>query len=152
MNNMGYLPKAGSQGKLTALIYVFNICLYVGNHSPVTTGSGHRSRPALRWRFSRGARALSVPGIADQGFARPEHQHQDNAQKAQHRKNRLVQHDPDETAPEPGRHAFHPGPKSVLAGLVDVVPELAEPGEAQVLIGDPARAVIDHEAKSARQQ
>jgi len=35
---------------------------------------------------------------------------------------------------------------------MDVVPELTEPGEPQVLVGDPARAVIDHENKAAGQQ
>jgi type IV secretory pathway VirB10-like protein len=35
---------------------------------------------------------------------------------------------------------------------MDVVPELAEAGEAQVLVGDPARAVIDHEDESAGEQ
>jgi len=36
--------------------------------------------------------------------------------------------------------------------LMDVVPELTNPGETQGLIGDPARAVIDHENESAGQQ
>jgi hypothetical protein len=40
----------------------------------------------------------------------------------------------------------------LLAGLMDIVQELAEPGEPQRLIGDPARPVIDHENKSAGQQ
>jgi hypothetical protein len=39
-----------------------------------------------------------------------------------------------------------------LAGLVDIVPELTELGEAQGLIGDQACPVIDHENKSAREQ
>jgi hypothetical protein len=42
--------------------------------------------------------------------------------------------------------------ESLLAGLMDVVPELAEPGEAQRLVGDPASPIIDHENESARQQ
>jgi hypothetical protein len=40
----------------------------------------------------------------------------------------------------------------LLAGLMDIVPELTKPGETQGLIGDPPRSVIDHEDKSARQQ
>jgi hypothetical protein len=48
--------------------------------------------------------------------------------------------------------ALHPGPERLLAGLIDIVPELAELGEAERLIGDPARAIIDHEDESAGQQ
>jgi hypothetical protein len=48
--------------------------------------------------------------------------------------------------------AFHPGPECLLAGLMDIVPELAKPGKAQGLIGDPTCSVIDHENKSAGQQ
>jgi hypothetical protein len=48
--------------------------------------------------------------------------------------------------------AFHPGAESLLAGLVDIVPELAELGEPQALVGHPARAIIDHEYESAGQQ
>ena len=51
-----------------------------------------------------------------------------------------------------GAVALDPGPERLLAGLMDVVPELAEPGKAQGLIGDPACPVIDHEDKSAGQQ
>src|ERR1700712_4737173 len=97
-------------------------------------------------------RGRSVPGISDQRLARPKHQHQHNTDQAQHGKNRLIQHDPDHAGPEPGRMAFHPGPKSLLAGLMDIVPQLAKLREPQVLVGDPARAVIDHEDKSAGQQ
>src|SRR5262249_649985 len=53
---------------------------------------------------------------------------------------------------EPGHVRLDPRPECLLAGLVDVVPELAEPGEAQVLVGHPACAVIDHEDESAGQQ
>ena len=35
---------------------------------------------------------------------------------------------------------------------MDIVPELAKPGELQGLIGDPTRSVIDHEDESASQQ
>src|SRR5664279_292421 len=35
---------------------------------------------------------------------------------------------------------------------MDIVPELAEAGKSQGLIGNPARSVIDHENKSAGQQ
>jgi hypothetical protein len=35
---------------------------------------------------------------------------------------------------------------------MDIVPELAKPGETQSLVGDPASAVIDHENESAGQQ
>ena len=44
------------------------------------------------------------------------------------------------------------GAEGLLARLVDIVPELAEPGEPQVLVGDPAGAVIDHENETASQQ
>ena len=71
---------------------------------------------------------------------------------AQHGKNRLVQQHLDDAVPEPGRSALDPGPERLLAGLMDVVPELAEPGETQGLVGDQTRAVIDHEDESAGQQ
>ena len=45
-----------------------------------------------------------------------------------------------------------PGPERLLAGLMDIVPELAETGEPQRLVGDPACAVIDHEDEAAGQQ
>src|SRR5215212_9027567 len=48
--------------------------------------------------------------------------------------------------------ALHPGPERLLAGLVNIVPELTEPGETQGLVGDPAGAVINHKDKSAGQQ
>ena len=51
-----------------------------------------------------------------------------------------------------GASALEPGPERLLAGLMDIVPELAKPGKLQGLIGDPAGAVIDHEDKSAGQQ
>src|ERR1043166_107111 len=94
----------------------------------------------------------SVPGIADQGLARPEQDHQHNAHDAHDGENRLIQNHPDHAVPEPGHVALDPDLESLLAGLVDVVPELAEPGEAQVLVGHPAGAVIDHEDESAGQQ
>jgi hypothetical protein len=47
---------------------------------------------------------------------------------------------------------FHPGAERLLAGLVNIIPELAELGKAQALVGDPPRTVIDHEDKSAGQQ
>jgi hypothetical protein len=40
----------------------------------------------------------------------------------------------------------------LLAGLMDVVPEFAKSGEAKILVGDPARPVIDHENEPASQQ
>src|SRR5580692_9564907 len=107
------------------------------------------------WRAGQAltaAAARSVPRIADQRFARPEQQHQQNTQHAHHRENRLVQDDLDDAVPEPRRMAFHPGPECLLAGLMDIVPELTEPGEPQGLVGDPARTVIDHENKPAGQQ
>src|SRR3984893_10397788 len=94
----------------------------------------------------------SVPRIADQRLAGPEHQHQQNTQYAHHGKNRLVQDNPAEAGPEPGRMALHPSAECLLAGLMDIVPELTKPGEPEGLIGDPARPVIDHENKSAGQQ
>ena len=51
-----------------------------------------------------------------------------------------------------GACALDPGPESLLAGLVNVVPELAEPGETQGLVGDETCAVIDHEDESAGQE
>ena len=51
-----------------------------------------------------------------------------------------------------GALALDPGTERLLAGLMDIVPELAKPGEPQVLVGDPARAVIDHENETAGQQ
>jgi hypothetical protein len=42
--------------------------------------------------------------------------------------------------------------ESLLAGLMDVVPELPEPRETQGLIGHKPRAVIDHEDKSDGQE
>src|SRR3979411_1128144 len=110
---------------------------YVGSLSPVTPAS---------------PRSHSVPRIADQRLAGPEHQHQQNAQHAHHDENRLVQDNFDDTGPEPGRNALHPGPERLLAGLMDLVPELTKPGEAHGLIGDPARSVIDHDNKYAGQQ
>src|SRR6266567_2453836 len=82
--------------------------------------------------------APSVPRIADQRLARPEHQHQQNTQYAHDGKNRLVEDHPDDTVPEPGRMTLHPGPKRLLAGLVNIVPELAELREVQGLVGDTA--------------
>src|ERR1700730_4904870 len=93
----------------------------------------------------------SVPRIADQRLARPEQQHQQDTQHAHHGENRLVQ-DNFDAAPEPRRGGVHPAPERLLAGLMDIVPEFAETGKTQGLIGDPARAVIDHEDKSAGQQ
>src|SRR6202041_449108 len=48
--------------------------------------------------------------------------------------------------------AFDPDTKCLLAGLVDVVPELAKPGKAQGVVGDVPRPVIDHEDEPAGQQ
>src|SRR5260370_36943063 len=103
-----------------------NIRLYVGCLSPVTPGPVNMNPAAPR--------SHSVPRIADQRLAGPEHQHQQNTQHAQHGKNRLVQDNFDDTVPEPGRGALHPGAESLLAGLMDVVPELTKPGETQGLI------------------
>src|SRR6266481_1741790 len=94
----------------------------------------------------------SVSRIADQRLARPEQEHQQNTEHAQNHKNRLLQNNLDDAGPEPRRLALHPGLKRALAGLMDVVPELTKPGETQGLIGDPARAVVDHENESAGQQ
>src|SRR5712671_1594861 len=118
-------------------------CLYAGHSSPSLRTVG---------RKPDGAYSRSVSGIADQRVAGPEQQHQQDTQHTHHGKHRLVQNDFDDAGPEPGRNALHPGPKRLLAGLVDIVPELTEPGEPQGLIGDPARAVIDHENESAGQQ
>src|SRR5947199_180446 len=65
---------------------------------------------------------------------------------------RLLQDDSYDAGPEPWRVAFHPGAECLLAGLVNIVPELAKPGETQGLIGHPTRPVIDHEHKPAGQQ
>src|SRR5215475_5111699 len=104
------------------------------------------------WQSHYDARLRSVPGIADQGLARTEEDHQHDAQNAHDRKDRLIQHHLDHAVPEPGHVGLDPGPKRLLAGLVNVVPELAEPGEPQGLVGDPAGAVIDYENESASQQ
>src|SRR3982074_810006 len=45
-----------------------------------------------------------------------------------------------------------PGPERLLAGLVNIVPELAKPGETQGLVGHEPGPVIDHEDKSAGQK
>src|ERR1700760_2395156 len=103
-------------------------------------------------RSARGRPAISAPGIADQRLARPEQQHQQDAEHAHDSENRLVQQHPDDAVPQPGGVALDPGPECRLAGLIDVVPELAEPGEAQGLVGHPAGAVIDHEDETAGQQ
>src|SRR5215475_8706213 len=96
--------------------------------------------------------ARLVPRIADQRLARTEQQDQKDAKHAENRENRLFQDHPDDRGPEPWRLALHPGVERLLAGLVNIVPELAELGEPQGLVGDPARAVIDHEDESAGQQ
>src|SRR5262249_33800521 len=84
-----------------------------------------------------------------QGPSRPEQDHQEDAENAEHGKYRLLEQDADHAGPEPGRFAFDPGAEGGLARLVHVVPELAELGEPQGLVGHPARAVIDHEDESA---
>src|ERR1700730_7603696 len=94
----------------------------------------------------------SVPRIADQRLAGPEHEHQQDTENTHHGENRLVQNDFDDAGPEPRLRALHPGAECLLAGLMDVVPELTKPGETQGLVGDPAGAVIDHENESAGQQ
>src|SRR4029077_10080904 len=71
---------------------------------------------------------------------------------AEHGKDRLIQDQPGDVLPKPRRLGFHPGLKRRLTGLMDVVPELAEAGEAQGLVGDEARAVIDNEDESAGQE
>jgi hypothetical protein len=48
--------------------------------------------------------------------------------------------------------ALHPSPERLLARLIYIVPELAELGETERLVGNPARAIIDHEDESAGQQ
>jgi hypothetical protein len=40
----------------------------------------------------------------------------------------------------------------LLARLMDIVPELTEPGETQGVVGNEARPVIDHENKATGQQ
>src|SRR5258705_7568746 len=109
---------------------------------------GWRRQP----RYLASGRVRSIPGITDQRLAWPEQDHQQDPQYAHHGKNRLLQHDLDDTVPEPGHVAFHPGSKGLLAGLMNIVPELAEPGKSQILVGHPAGAVIDHEDESAGQQ
>src|SRR3954453_11946994 len=96
--------------------------------------------------------ARSVPRITDQRLAGPKKNHEQNADNAQHGENRLVQQHLDDAVPEPGRRTLYRGAKRQLAGLVDVVPELPEPGETQGLVGDEPRAVIDHEDKSAGEE
>src|SRR5258705_4820676 len=96
--------------------------------------------------------SCSVSRIADQRLTRPEQQHQQNTEHAHNRENRLLQNDLDDAGPEPWRRTLHPGLKRPLAGLMDIVPELTKPGETEGLIGDPARAVVDHENESAGQQ
>src|ERR1700674_3055727 len=112
--------------------------------APLRRAVGHKRRTIVP--------SGSVPRIADQRLARPEQQHQQNAQQAHHGKYRLVQHDPDDMGPEPRRNALHPDPEVLLAVLRNIVPEFAKSGKAQGLIGHPARPIIDHEDKSARQE
>src|SRR5258708_39236422 len=109
-------------------------------------------RPTQPCYGRTGAASPSIPRIADQRLARTEQDHQQDTDHAQHGKNRLVEDDLDDAIPKPGHLAFHPGPERLLAGLMDVIPELTEPGEAQALIGDEARTVIDHEDETAGQQ
>src|SRR5258708_21637606 len=96
--------------------------------------------------------SCSVSRIANQRLARPEQQHQQNTEHAHNCENRLLQNDLDDAGPEPWRLTLHPGLKRPLACLMDVVPELTKPGETEGLIGDPARAVVDHEHESAGQK
>src|SRR5258708_33171435 len=96
--------------------------------------------------------SCSVSRIADQRLARPEQQHQQNAEYAHNRENRLLKNDLDHAGPEPWRRMLHPDLKRPLAGLMDVVPELTKSGETQGLIGDPARAVVDHKNNSTGQR
>src|SRR6185503_12622621 len=122
-----------------------HICPYACRGSPVTSPRPGTLR-AGPWPLGR-----SVPRIADQRLARPEQYHQEDAGHTQHGKYRLVQQ-PLDAVPEPGRITLDPGPESLLTGLMDVVPELAKPGETQGLIRHKARAVIDHEDESAGQE
>src|ERR1700719_2391270 len=135
MNNMGFLRAAGRLKSASAdgLDRRLYICLYGDRGSPDT-------------------REPLIPGIADQRLSRPEQDHQQDSQDAEHCEHRLVQDHLDHAGPGPGRVALHPGPERLLARLMDVVPELAELGETERLIGDPARPVIDHEDESAGQQ
>src|SRR5690606_41358795 len=64
----------------------------------------------------------------------------------------LLQQQADHAVPEPGRKAIYPGMERLLARLVDIVPELAELGEPQALVGDVAGPVIDHEDEAASEQ
>src|SRR6185312_8494646 len=107
---------------------------------------------ALLRRAPRAGYGGSVARIADQWLAGPEQDHEQNADHAQHGKNRLIQQDLDDAVPEPRRGPLGPGPECKLAGLMDVVPELAEPGEPQGLVGDETGAVIDHKDESAGQE
>ena len=79
--------------------------------------------------------ARLISGIADQRLTRPEQDHQQDTDHAQHGENRLLQQHFEDAVPEPGRVALDPGLERSLAGLVNVVPELTELGEAQGLIG-----------------
>src|SRR3981189_2957302 len=128
------------------------LCIYMSLH--IYVSAQVTAAPLFRTVGHKpdGAYSRSVSGIPDQRLAGPEKQHQQDTQHAHHGKYRLVQYDLDDAGPEPGRNTLHPGPKRLLAGLVDIVPELTKPGEPQGLIGDPARAVIDHENESAGQQ
>src|SRR3954470_17734675 len=94
----------------------------------------------------------SVPRIADQRLAGPEQDHQQDSDRAQHGENRLVEQELVDAVPEPGRMALDPGLERGLAGLVDIVPELAEPGETQGLVGNETGPVIDHKDESAGQE
>src|SRR5260370_6390330 len=134
MNNMGHLPAAT---ELSVLYVATRV-----RAAQLRRAAEHKTGTAL---------SRSVPRIADQRLARPEQQHQQDTQHDHDGKNRLVQ-DNFDAGPEPGRGGLHPGPERLLAGLMDIVPEFAKTGKAQGLIGDPARAVIDHEDESAGQQ
>src|SRR3954451_13981370 len=93
-----------------------------------------------------------ISGVTDQRLARPEQQDQQNAEHTHHREHRLVEDDLDHAVPEPGSGALDHGAERLLTGLMDIVPELAKSRKAQVLVGDPAGSVIDHENKTAGQQ
>src|SRR5450756_3168797 len=95
MNSMVYLPTGWLRIQSRTLLYVST------RVSPVTPMAQHKAGNAA---------GRSMPRIADQRLAGPEHQHQHDTQYPHDGENRLVQDHPDDTVPEPGRMALHPGP------------------------------------------
>src|SRR5262245_49896614 len=94
----------------------------------------------------------SIPGVADQPLFGPEDQHQEDTDDAKDGPGRLVEDELAGAVPEPGDARLEHGLQRLLACLVDVVPELAEAGQAYCLIGNRALTVIDKEYEACGEQ